>query len=45
MTQPYTPPTTELPPETRTAEEILIDLVGQEAWDLIKPAAPVSDEA
>ncbi|WP_331295471.1 hypothetical protein [Methylobacterium hispanicum] len=43
--QPYSPATEELPPETRTAEEILRDLVGQEAWDMIKPAEPASDEA
>ncbi|WP_289015530.1 hypothetical protein [uncultured Methylobacterium sp.] len=44
MNHPYTPPTEQLPPETRTADEILADLIGRETWDLIKPAEP-ADEA
>lgn len=34
MNHPYTPPT-ELPEDHRTAAEVLMDLVGQEAWVLI----------
>lgn len=45
MTHPYVPPAEELPPETRTPDEILADLIGQEAWDLIRPTAEPAEKA
>lgn len=45
MTSPYSPPTDELPPETRTPDEILADLIGRETWDLIRPTTEPAEEA